>query len=118
MDDLMKPEAFPGHSFFHLASTRLSQVESTRVLARDLQNVLLTGKTQNGSKSEEIIQRRLPWMMASGLQLALKWVERHLLHSKYGTLSMIRELNSTAAKPHSQTWPPHQLTLDEVACSE
>lgn len=37
----------------------LSQEESTRVLARDLQNVLLTGKTQNASKSEEIIQHRL-----------------------------------------------------------
>lgn len=31
---------------------------------------------------------------------------------------LITEPDGTAAKPHSQTCPLHQLTLDEVACTE
>lgn len=38
----------------------LSQEESTFLFARDLQNVLLTGKTQQALKSEEIVQQALP----------------------------------------------------------
>lgn len=57
----MKSKAFPGSWFFHLASAKcLSQEESTLVFARDLQNVLLTGKIQKALKREEIVQQALP----------------------------------------------------------
>lgn len=54
-------------------------------------------------------------MIANGLWFVSRWAE-----GAYCMVSMrlITEPNGAAAKPHSQTCPLHQLTLDEVASTE
>lgn len=85
------------------------------MLARDLQNVLLTGKTQNALKSEETIQHTLPSHNGKHVPVCRDWWEGAYCAP---SIRLIRELKGAIAKPHFQTGTPHLQTLDEVACSE